>query len=109
LSDEELRDNVLSGAYRLHEYSATMWLELVERYIRFAKSATPPSDLIKLFQMLIEKRSSDEFSNNSESTPPEISVQHLFKKDYPEIHEMLRNAAYFRSKCSEGEYDKRHG
>jgi hypothetical protein len=109
LSDDELRANVLSGAYRFHEYSSTMWLELVERYIRFAKSATPPSDLIKLFQMLIEKRGSDEFSNDNKSTAPELSAQHLFKSDYPEIHEILRNAAYFRNKCSEGKYDKRKG
>jgi hypothetical protein len=109
MSDDELRDNVLSGAYRLHEYSATMWLELVERYVRFAKSATPPSHLIKPFQMLIEKRSSDEFSDDNKSTLLEIPTQHSFKWDSPDIHEILRNAAYFRNKCAEGEYDKRKG
>ena len=109
LSDDELRDNILAGAYRLHEYSATMWPDLVKRYIQFAKSASPPSDLIKIFQLLIEKRSSDDFSNNNQPTLPEISAKHSFKSDYPEIHEILRNAVYFRSKCSEGEYDKRQG
>ncbi|KAN0108843.1 hypothetical protein V8E51_008585 [Hyaloscypha variabilis] len=95
LSDDELRDNILAGVYRLHEYSVTMWPELVQRYIQFAKSASPPSKLIELFQFLIEKRSSDEFSND-ESTLPEISAKHSFNWDYPEIHEILRNALYFR-------------
>jgi hypothetical protein len=85
-----------------------MWPELVERYIHFAKSASPPSDLIKLVQLLIEKRSSDEFSND-ESTLSETSAKHSLKWDNPEIHEIFRNAVYFRSKCSEGEYDKRQG
>jgi hypothetical protein len=109
LSDDELRDNVLSGAYRLHEYSSTIWLELVERYIRFTKLDTPPSDLIKLFQVLIEKRCSDKFSDDNKSAPPEILAQYLSKWDYPDIQETLRNAAYFRNQCSEGEYDKRKG
>ncbi|PMD44746.1 hypothetical protein L207DRAFT_552817 [Hyaloscypha variabilis F] len=95
LSDDELRENLLAGAYRLHEYSATIWPELVERYIRFAKSASPPSDLIKLIQLLIEKRSSDEFSNDG-STLLELSAKQSFKWDYPEIHEILRKAVCFR-------------
>lgn len=109
LSDNEIRDNVLSGMYRLHEYSATMWLELVERYSRLAKSTTPPSDLINLFRVFIEKRSSDEFIDNATLPPAKILGQPLFESDCPDVYKMLRNAAYFRKKCAEGEYDKRNG
>ncbi|CZR60110.1 related to NACHT domain protein [Phialocephala subalpina] len=107
LSDENLRENVLAGMYRLHEYSATMWLGLVEQYIRLAKSATQPSDLISLLRMFIEKRSSDEFINDTISPHIQTPGQLSFKSDYPDVNEMLCKTANFKKKCSEGEYDKR--
>jgi len=109
LSDVEIHDNILTGAYRLYEYSATRWLELVERYSRLANSTTPPKDLINLLQLLIEKRSSDEFNDHTTSPSTQTLSQYLFQSDCPDVHEMLRNAAYFQQKCSEGEYDKRKG
>jgi len=100
---------VLLGAYRLHEYSATMWLILVERYSRFANSITLPEDLGNLVRLFIEKRRSGEFNNGAASPPTQTTNQHLFKFDCPDIHEVLRNAMYFQQMCSEREYDKRKG
>jgi len=84
-----------------------MWLELVERYIRLTKFTTPPSDLVNLFQIFMEKRSSDEFI--ADIVAPPTQTLGLFKADYPDLYKMLCNAANFQKKCSEGEYDKRNG
>src|SRR5665811_2059108 len=46
LSDDKLRSNIISGIYRLYDYSSTMWLELVEQYTRSLKSTAPSSDFI---------------------------------------------------------------
>jgi len=86
-----------------------MWFELVEQYIRLAKLTAPPSDLTSLFQMFIEKRSSDEFIVDTVSSATNTQVQFLFKSDYPDVYEMLRNAENFQKKCSDGEYDIRKG
>jgi hypothetical protein len=109
LSDDELRDNILTGMYRLHEYSATMWLGLVEQYIRLAKLKTPPDDLISIFQVFIEKRNNNEFIDDTASPPIQSLSQSLFKSNYPDVYKMLREATSFKKKCYEGEYDKRKG
>ena len=109
LSDDELLNNVLSGIYRLHDYSTTMWIDLVEQYIRLAKLATPPKHLINFLRLLIEKRSSDRFVHSFVSFDNQTPSQQLFKSDYPDVYEMLRNAANFKKKSSEGEYDKNEG
>jgi len=109
LLDEEIHQNVLSGAYRLHEYSATMWLRLVEQYNRLLKSTTLSKDLINLLQVFIEKRSNGEFKDHGTPLPAQSLNQHLFGSDSPDVHEMLCHAAYFRQKCSDGEYSKRKG
>jgi len=91
-----------------------MWLELVERYIRLAKSTTISSDLTKLLRIFIEKRSSDEFIDDyaslSTQTPiTQTPAYYLFKSDCPDIYEVLRKATNFQNMCSEGEFDRRQG
>lgn len=108
LSDDELRNNILLGIYRFHDYSATMWLELLERYIRTTKSTSLPNDIINLFQMFVEKRSSDEFIKDTVLPAIQTLSQRLFS-EYPGVHEMLSNAASFQKKCSEGEYNAHKG
>ncbi|KAE8448036.1 hypothetical protein EG329_009959 [Mollisiaceae sp. DMI_Dod_QoI] len=109
LTDDKLRENVLAGIYRLHEYSATMWLQLVENYMRLTKSTTQLSDLINVIRIFIEGRSSNEFIDDMAPPPAQTIGQLSFKSDYPDVYEMLCKTSNFWKKCSEGEYDKRNG
>ena len=109
LLDDEFLGNVLSGAYRMHEYAVSMWLELVERYVLVADSPALPENLIGLLQLLIEKRSSDDFIEEDISQSLPNLSQDLLVSDCSDVSAMLRKASYFRQKCSEGEYDKRYG
>ena len=109
LSEEELHNNILSGLYGLHEYSATMWLELIRRYLDLAELTAPPSDLISLFEIFIEKRSSEAFVLDTASPYVRCVVLHLLQSNHLNIYEVLCNTAYFQKKCSGGLYDKREG
>jgi len=105
--DEEISHNILSGAYRLHDFSTTVWLELVERYACSNRSRTLPNELISLLEILMCKRSSDQFDSCAEdSTQPKLES---FKSSWPDLHSMLCKVAYFRQSCSKAEYNKRQG
>lgn len=86
-----------------------MWLRLVEQHNRLAKARTPPTDLVCLLRVLIEKRSSDEFSGGTTALLERNLGQDLVKTDDTEVLDLLCNVADFQKKCSEGEYDKRQG
>jgi len=105
--DEELSHNILSGVYRLHNFSTTVWLELVERYAYSNRSRTLPNELISLLEMLMQERSNDRFDSVVEdSTQPKLES---FKSKWPNLHSMLCQAAHFRRTCSEAEYKKSQG
>lgn len=94
--------NILSGVYRFHYFSATLWLEFVERYIRLTRSQTLPDELINLLERLMVERSSYEFKGNTEqSALPDLQP---FKSQYPDLYEMLCDVTHFRQKCLQAEY-----
>ncbi|PVH83873.1 hypothetical protein DL98DRAFT_486212 [Cadophora sp. DSE1049] len=107
LQDDEIHQNILSGAYRLHEYSATMWLELVKLYSRSVKLTDPSKDLIYLLQLFFEKRSNNKFEDHGIRPPVRCLNQQLSKSSTPDVYEVLRHAANFRQKCSDGDYSIR--
>ena len=107
LPENEFRNNIFLGLYRLTEYSATNWLELLKRYLNLTKSIAPPSDLISLFRVFVEKRSNDAFIVDTALSPTQRLGLRVFQTDSPDIYEMLCNAIYFQEKCFEGEFDKR--
>jgi hypothetical protein len=105
--DEEISHNILSGVYRLHDFSMTVWLELVERYACSNRSTTLPNELISLLEMLMHKRSNDQFNDVAEDST-QLKLE-SFKSNWPNLHSMLCKAAHFRRTCSKAEYNKRQG
>lgn len=108
LSEEELRENMLTGKYRLHDYSATMWLELIIRYMRLVQLETSPKNLIDLLGMFIEQRSSNNFIEDVAPTK-RTGLQPWLEPNHPDISKMLHNATNFDKKIIEGGLDKRKG
>lgn len=105
--DEEISNNILSGVYRLHDFSMIVWLELVERYACFSGSRTLPNELISLLEMLMHKRGNDQFDIVAKDcTQPKLE---LFKSNWPNLHSMLCKVSQFRRTCSNAEYNKRQG
>ncbi|KAF2191077.1 hypothetical protein K469DRAFT_746515 [Zopfia rhizophila CBS 207.26] len=105
--DEEISQNILSGTYRFHDFSMTMWLEVVERFVFSTHFQTPPDALISVLEMLVEERSNDQCSSITEKGTH--SMLEPFKTNWPQLHSMLCEAAKFRQKCSKSEYNKRQG
>ena len=105
--DANISYNIISGAYRFHDFSETVWLELVERFACLSQSQTPPDELISLLEMLMRERSNDQCNSTTEqSAQPNLKS---FESNWPQLHSMLFKVARFRQICSKTEYNKRQG
>jgi len=100
---DEVANQILSGGYRFHYFSTTLWLELVERYVRLTRSQVPPKELINLLELLVNERSSYEFDGSIENFSQPAHLQ-PFQPKWPDLHNILCNAAHFRQKCLQAEY-----
>ena len=105
--DEDMSYNIISGAYRFHDFSKTVWLELVERFVCLSQSQTLPDELISLLEILMRERSNDQCNGTAkQSAQPNLRS---FESNWPQLHSMLLKAAYFRQMYSKTEYNKRQG
>lgn len=93
LSSEEISDYTLNGAYTLHEFAATTWLELLERYVEMTSKEDVAPEMISLLELLSGSRTNFEYEGESKSMP-HFRLR-SFKDGWPQLHDMLQNAAGF--------------
>ncbi|KAL9621920.1 MAG: hypothetical protein Q9160_003741 [Pyrenula sp. 1 TL-2023] len=98
VGDEEINAHAISGAYRFHNFSTNMWLELLDRTAALLPRRLPDA-LIDLLSRLSSQRCNQRC--NSEAKAP--SSVHL--QEYPEIDQMLSKADQFRRAYSESDYN----
>lgn len=107
IDDEEMAYNLLSGLYRFHEFATTMWLELIERVTRFYSLGSMPKELIAILETFLAERKNRHYKGTTaKSVERRFSS---FKKDWPELHDILCKAAGFRHVSSKAEYNKNKG
>ena len=107
LLDEDIAHNILSGAYRLHDFAATAWLELVERFIHLSRQDTISHELIDALEMLRCGRTQGIYTEGAEASV--LSSLKPFKSVSPAVHNMLCKVANFRRVSLEGNFDKNKG
>ncbi|KAH6876383.1 hypothetical protein B0T10DRAFT_198406 [Thelonectria olida] len=104
LDEDEMDDNILSGAYRLHFFSSAFWLELVKRYMALSETTVLPDSLIDQLRLLHDTRLSlDGRSINQRKCETHPTVVPL-KSQWPDLEDMLSNAFQFQSACAKGDY-----
>lgn len=107
LLDEDIAHNILSGAYRLHDFASTAWLELVERSIHLPRQDTLSQGLIDALEMLRCERTQGAYTEGAEASTP--SSLEPFKSVSPAVHSMLCKVAHFRRISLKGNFDKNEG
>jgi hypothetical protein len=92
ISDEDVIENVLTGAYSLHDFAATMWLKLTEQLTSDSRSLPP--ELASLLETLIDKRANDEHDGSKDHfNSPNLDP---LKESLPDLYTVLCDAASFR-------------
>ena len=94
LTSEEISEYALASAYTLHEFAATTWLELLEQYVEKTSKEEMASELISLLEILSGNRTNFEYEGESKNMP-HFRLR-SFKDGWPQLHDMLQNAAGFR-------------
>ena len=107
LLDDEIAQNILSGAYRLHDFAAIAWLELVERFVHLNREDTISHELIDALEMLSCGRAQGIYIEGAEASTP--SSLEPFKSVSPAVHNMLCKVADFRRISLKGNFDKNEG
>lgn len=54
--EEEMKDNILSGAYRFHNFASTYWWRLIKQYLALCKATSIPESLKDQLQQLHDTR-----------------------------------------------------
>ena len=93
---------MLSGMYRLHDFSATMWSELVERAAIMLPKGLP-NTLLNLLKRLYSQRTNE--NGNREPSAPILGCLQKF----PELNDMLCEAIQFRRAYLNSNFDKAQG
>jgi hypothetical protein len=95
IPDDEMEENVLSGAYRLHGFATSQWVGLVTQYAMLYEKQTPPDELVKQLDSVITERKNFEFEGQFEDNS-NLTDLDLFKKRWPEMHAYLCSALKFQ-------------
>ena len=96
---------ILSGVYRLHDYAATMWLTLVERYLHLNGSAPLLTQLVDVLDVFVSLRSSNNFNDTDEASDLSRKPEWITIKDIStEVHELLYRAYRFRQQYSDSDF-----
>jgi hypothetical protein len=107
LRDDEVTENVLSGAYRLHDFAATSWLKLVERCIQFTGPKAPAGELLDALETLRCERTQPNYNETVQSSTQ--SSMEPIKSTSPVVHQMLCEAAQFRLVALKGNFHFEQG
>jgi len=107
LLDEDIAHNIISGAYRLHDFAATTWFEFVERFIHLIRQDTLSHKLIDVLETLRCERTKGTHTEGAEASTQ--SSLEPFKSISPPLHDMLCKVAHFRRISLKGNFDKDKG
>ena len=105
LLEDDIAKNILSGAYRLHDFAATAWLELVERFVHSSRQDIISHELVDALEMLRCERTQGTYTEGAEPSTP--SSLEPFKVASPIVHNMLCKVAHFRRISSNSHFDRK--
>lgn len=96
IEDQQIKENLLSGAYRLHWFAPTQWVEILRHCAISLHDRAPPDDLITTLKTFGERRENTTFQDSSCSYG-DWSSDHFeaFRGKHPEIYRLLDQTLKF--------------
>ncbi|PNP78625.1 hypothetical protein FNYG_07971 [Fusarium nygamai] len=104
LTEDGINANILWGAYRLHHFSSSFWLDLVHEYLRLSGSETIPDALIDQLRILLGTRSSDTYTQSDQSKGSLHPTILGLEDQEPALVEMLKGYADFQTSLSKSDF-----
>jgi len=106
---DEITEEIMCGSYRLHTYSRSMWLLLVEQCLNLNSTGSMSSEFLEGLEGFASHRSVAELEG--EGTSPRPINQHFdkLKDQLPSVHNLLVRAAEFRRRCDSSGFQITNG
>ncbi|KAL2130484.1 hypothetical protein VTI74DRAFT_6338 [Chaetomium olivicolor] len=93
LSNEQLRQNIVAGKYRLQWFATSQWIMLTRRCVEVSKCLSAYPDLLVLLTRLTFELRNDRFN---EEVDPQDRVLRNIDPDLPEVSKMICGVIQFR-------------
>ncbi|KAH7186754.1 hypothetical protein BKA60DRAFT_602584 [Fusarium oxysporum] len=104
LTEDEIDANIIGGAYRLHHFSSSFWLDLVHEYLTLSGSKTIPDTLVDQLRILLETRSSDHYTETDQSESSLHPAILGLEYQEPGLVEMLKGCTEFQTSLSKSDF-----
>ncbi|RYC87009.1 hypothetical protein BFJ63_vAg10141 [Fusarium oxysporum f. sp. narcissi] len=104
LTEDEIDANIIWGAYRLHHFSSSFWLDLIHEYLTLSGSKTIPDTLIDQLRILLETRSSDHYTETDQRESSLHPAILGLKHQEPALVEMLKGCTEFQTSSSKSDF-----
>lgn len=96
LESDEITQNILSGAYRLHWFAASQWIEIVRRCASLLRNQPLPENMIQALDRLVCQCENGNYEDIAEFDSPRNDEFEVFKERGPNIHKLLHQELQFR-------------
>ncbi|KAK5057894.1 hypothetical protein LTR84_011895 [Exophiala bonariae] len=104
IPDADLEYNILSGAYRLHDFAVLMWPELLKRYNHLVGQGSVCDKLVDVLETLRCERANETYEESAGSSTP--SYLERLKTTSPALHDIICKAVHFRELSLKSNFDK---
>ncbi|KAF5699854.1 hypothetical protein FGLOB1_11149 [Fusarium globosum] len=105
ITEDETDTNILWGAYRLHHFSSSFWLDLILEYFALSDSTIIPEVLIEQLKLLLETRSSGRYIESDQRDsclhPAILSLEW----QEPALVEMLKSCTEFQTSSMKSDFE----
>lgn len=100
LDDSEVQKHIIGGAYSLHNFASSYWLQLVNRCLYERLSSQYSGELLEQLETLCSTRLSPEYETKSDNNEaPGLTLGNL-EQDRPELRQTLVNVQHFYKQAS---------
>lgn len=91
-----IKQNILSGSYRLHWFAATQWIVLVQNCAKLLSDRSAPDDLLRAISHFANERENGNYEITAHFDSEQSDEFQIFRDSTPNIQELLHQELHFR-------------
>ncbi|KAL0938544.1 NACHT domain protein [Colletotrichum truncatum] len=104
LLEEDISSNLVSGAYRFHDFASLFWFELLKQFLVLKKAKELPRDLEDGLERLHSERSAWTYETSTENGHHIETMFDFLGPKQTHLQQMLKNVSGFQKTSSNAEY-----
>lgn len=93
---DTIKQNILSGSYRLHWFAATQWIVLVQNCAKLLGTRSPTDDLLRALSHFAHECENGNYETIAHFDSQQSDEFQTFRDSAPKIHELLHQELHFR-------------